>query len=82
MSKAAFLYLVFPDVMAVLYFLSKDMELPPGIEETGISRAFLKISLYIYSHVKGHIRSFSSEKIRMYLGTLEQRKDLEAAETE
>ncbi len=82
MSKAAFLYLVFPVVMAVLYFLSKALELPPGIEETGISRAFLKISLYIYSHVKGHIRSFSSEKIRMYLGTLEQRKDLEAAETE
>lgn len=82
MSKISILYLIFPLVMVVLWAISKDLELPPGIEDTGVSRAFLKIALYIYKHVRGKIRSLSSEKIRMYLGTLEQRKDLDNAEIE
>ena len=48
MSSMAYLYAVFPLGVLVLLYLSKDLELPPGIEETGISRAFLKVSLYIY----------------------------------
>ncbi len=71
-----------PLLMVILFFLSKDLELPGRIEDTGISRAFLKISLYIYEHVKGSFRSFSREKIRTYLGTLERRKDIESIETE
>ena len=82
MSKISFIYLIFPLVMAVLWVISRDLELPPGIEDTGISRAYLRIALYIYRNIRGRIRSFSSEKIRMYLGTLEQRKDLDNAETE
>ena len=82
MSELSLIYLIFPLLMVVLSVLSKDLALPPGIEDTGISRAYLKIALYIYKHIRGRIRSFSSEKIRMYLGTLEQKKDLDSAETE
>jgi hypothetical protein len=82
MSKFAFLYLLFPIAMLVTGILAKDIQLPPGIEDSGISRLFLKIALFIYSHIRGRIRSFSSEKVRMYLGTLEQKKNLEEAETE
>ena len=73
MSKLAFTYLIFPVVMLILWFFSKDLELPQGIEDTGISRAYLKISLFIFRNIRGRVRSFSSEKIRMYLGTLEQK---------
>lgn len=82
MSKLAFTYLIFPLVMLILWFISKDLELPQGIEDTGISRAYLKISLFIFRNIRGRVRSFSSEKIHMYLGTLEQKKDLDSAETE
>ena len=68
--------------MLVLFILSKELELPPEIEDTGISRAYLRIALYIYKNIRKRVRSFSSEKIRMYLGSLDQRKDLDGAETE
>ncbi|MCR5156059.1 MAG: hypothetical protein K6C96_05215 [Butyrivibrio sp.] len=82
MFKLQYLYGVFPLVIFVLLFLSRDLELPPDMEETGISRAFLKVSLFLYRRLKGRIKSASSEKIRVYLRTLEQRKDMENAETE
>ncbi|MBR1671275.1 MAG: type II secretion system F family protein [Butyrivibrio sp.] len=82
MSKLFILYLIFPAAMGVLFILSRDYELPPGIEETGISRAFLKISLFIYEKFFTRVRPHSSEKVRSYLETLEHRKDLRAAETE
>lgn len=82
MFKLAYLYVVLPLAVFVILFLSKDLQLPPGMEETGISRAFLKASFYIYRLLKGRIKSASSEKIRVYLRTLEQRKDMENAEAE
>ena len=82
MSKICLLYLIFPLLMLVLFILSKELELPPEIEDTGISRAYLRIALYIYKNIRKRVRSFSSEKIRMYLGSLDQRKDLDGAETE
>ena len=68
--------------MAVLAFLSKDLELPEQIEDTGISRVFLKISLLIYNALGSRTKLFSGEKIRLYLKTLEQKKDLKGSETE
>lgn len=82
MSKLFFLYLIIPLLMLVLFYLSKDLTLPERVEDTGISRVFLKISLYIYQELKTRPFSFSREKIRTYLGTLEHRKDLESLETE
>ncbi len=82
MSKMFFLYLIFPVIMAALFFLSKDLSLPETMEETGISRAYLKMSLIIYNKIRGRIKSLSGEKIRLYLGSLNQIKDLESAETE
>lgn len=82
MSELFLLYLIIPAAVLTLFLLSKDLELPPGITETGISRAYLKASLFIYNRFKKKVRTFSGEKIRMYLGTLEQRKDLENAECE
>ena len=82
MSELFIVYLIIPVVMLILFVLSKDMKLPERVEDTGISRAFLKISLYIYKYLKVGVFSFSREKIRTYLGTLEQKKDLESLETE
>ncbi len=82
MSKLFFLYLIIPVLMLVLFFLSKDLTLPERVEDTGISRAFLKISLYIYQKLKARPFSFSREKIRTYLITIEHKKDLEDLETE
>ncbi len=82
MSKLIFIYLIFPAALIALFLLSKDLELPDTMEETGISRVFLKMSLFIYQKIRHRIKSISGEKIRLYLGTLWQRKDLETAETE
>ena len=82
MSKMIFLYLIFPVAGIVLFLLSRDVTLPQGMEETGIDRVFLKMSLFIYRKIRGRIKSFSGEKIRYCLGTLQQRKDLDNAETE
>ncbi len=82
MSRMVIVYLIMPVLMLVLFILSKDMELPPDIQDTGISRAFLKISLFIYQKFSGVNRSFSREKIRIYLGTLQHKKDMESTETE
>ena len=82
MSKMIFIYPVFPLVMVVLFFLSKDEELPPDIKETGIIRAYLRMSLFIYKRISGRIKGFSSDKVRMYLGSVLQKKDLDRAECE
>ncbi len=82
MSKMIFVYLIFPAALIALFLLSKDLEIPETMEETGISRVFLKMSLFIYQKVRGRIKSFSGEKIRQSLATLQQRKDLDTAETE
>lgn len=82
MFKTILLYVPFPLAMLIIFFLSKKMSLPPGIEDTGISRAFLKISLFIYRAVKKRSGIFSSDQVKVYLRTLERRKDMENAETE
>ncbi len=82
MSSLIFIYLIFPAIMLVLFFLSKDYELPPGISDTGISRAFLKISLYIYKKLYRFLGAFNREQIRGYLGTMENLQDPESRETE
>ena len=82
MSKMIFIYPIFPLVMVALFFLSGREELPDSIKETGISRAYLRMSLYVYRMLRGRIKKFSSDKIRMYLGTILQKKDLEQAECE
>ena len=50
MSEFSFLYLIFPLAMGIIWLISKDTELPPGIEDTGISRAYLQIALFIYTN--------------------------------
>ena len=82
MFNTILLYVPFPLAMLIIFFLSKEMSLPPGIEDTGISRAFLKISLFIYRAVKKRSGIFSSDQVKVYLRTLERRKDMENAETE
>ena len=82
MSEISFIYLILPAVVLVLWILSRNLALPPGMEESGISREFLKISLCIYNLAKKRIRSFSGERIRIYLAAMEQRKDLDNAECE
>ncbi|WP_026651361.1 type II secretion system F family protein [Butyrivibrio proteoclasticus] len=69
------IYLACPVFILVLWFFSKDLELPDTIVETGISRELLKISLFIYK--KLNKRKFrGKEKVRTYLGSLSYQKDM------
>ena len=67
MSKMIFLYLIFPVAEIVLFLVSRDLRLPEGMEESGIDRVFLKMSLFIYRKIRSRVKSFSGEKIRSTL---------------
>ncbi len=82
MYNMVFFYLIFPVLILVFLFLSREETLPEGIEEKGISRAYLKMSLYIYRLIRKKLRSFRTENIRMYLGALNRQKNPDNAETE
>ena len=77
-----FLYLIFPLGIFVLWIFSRKTELPSDMEETGISREFLKISLFVFKKLSINDRFSSGEKVRSYLRTLGNRKNVEKAETE
>ena len=77
-----FLYLIFPLGIFVLWIFSRKTELPFDMEETGISREFLKISLFVFKKLSINDRFSSGEKVRSYLRTLGNRKNVEKAETE
>ncbi|MBO4458564.1 MAG: type II secretion system F family protein [Butyrivibrio sp.] len=62
--------------------MARKLELPSDMEETGLSREFLKIALYIFKKFKFKDRFSSGEKVRGYLRTLGNRKNVEKAETE
>lgn len=76
------LYFIPPIVLFVLWIKAKDMTLPSGINEEGISREFLKIALFIYEKTGRRKRSIEEGKIRGYLLALNNRKDIEQMETE
>lgn len=76
------LYLAIPASVLIIWLLSKDYELPPGMEETGISREVLKISLFIFNKLFKNKMSFAGEKVRGYLKTLNDKRDIERVETE
>jgi hypothetical protein len=78
----AIVYIILLVIVLVLLVLSRNIELPPGIQDTGVSRAFLRVSLFIYQQFGGGRSSFSRERIRIYLGTLQQKKDMESVEIE
>lgn len=77
-----FLYLAIPAGTLILWFLSREYELLPGMEETGISREILKISLFIFNKLFKNKMSFAGEKVRGYLKTLNDKRDIERVETE
>lgn len=78
-----FLYGVIPVLSLVLWFLSKKTTLPEEVEETGISRELLRISLYIYKKLVGS-RKFmflAPEAVRTNLKQLNNPKDFEGLQT-
>ena len=77
-----FLYLVFPLGIFVLWIFARKLELPSDMEETGISREFLKIALFVFEKLHFKDKFASGEKVRGYLRTLGNRKNVEKAETE
>ena len=77
-----FFYLIFPVGIFVLWILARKEELPSDMEETGISREFLKISLFVFKRLPIRDRFSFGEKVRSYLRTLGNRKNVEKAETE
>lgn len=76
-----FLYLMFPLAVLVLWFRSKDLKLPSGMEESGLFREILKVSLFIFNKLFKNRMSFSGEKVRGYLRTLNDKRDIENIET-
>ncbi|WP_207649930.1 type II secretion system F family protein [Butyrivibrio proteoclasticus] len=62
--------------------MAKEMTLPAGINEEGISREFLKIALFIYEKLCSKKRPIEEGRIRGYLAALHNRKDIEQMETE
>ena len=77
-----FLYLIFPVGIFVLWILARGEVLPSDMEETGISREFLKIALFVFKRLPIRDRFSFGEKVRSYLRTLGNRKNVEKAETE
>ncbi|MCR5671905.1 MAG: type II secretion system F family protein [Butyrivibrio sp.] len=82
MSEKVIIYSLVLMGMGVLAFLSRNLELPAGITETGISRAYQKMSLFLYRGLKKKTRLFREGSVGGYLGTLEGRRDIKNAETE
>ena len=70
-------YLIPPIVLFVLWIRAKEVTLPSGISEEGISREFLKIALFIYEKTGRKKRPIEEGKIRGYLLALNSRKDIE-----
>jgi len=66
----------------VLWIFARKSELPTDMDETGISREFLKISLLIFKKLPIKDKFFSGDKVRSYLRTLDNRKNIEKVETE
>ena len=77
-----FLYFIFPVGIFVLWIFARKEELPSDMEENGISREFLKIALFIFKKLPIRDRFSFGEKVRSYLRTLGNRKNVEKAETE
>ncbi|RKM54986.1 hypothetical protein D6853_12200 [Butyrivibrio sp. X503] len=77
-----FLYLAIPVSVLIIWFISKEYELPEGMEETGITREILKVSLFIFNKLFKNKMSFAGEKVRGYLKTLNDKRDIERVETE
>ena len=68
---------MFPLAVLVLWFRSKDLKLPSGMEESGLFREILKVSLFIFNKLFKNRMSFSGEKVRGYLRTLNDKRDIE-----
>ena len=77
-----FLYYIFPVGIFVLWIFARKEELPSDMEENGISREFLKIALFIFKKLLIRDRFSFGEKVRSYLRTLGNRKNVEKVETE
>ncbi len=78
----AIIYFSILVIMVALAVISAKQELPPGIKEDGISRTFLKMSLYLYNIFFSKKRRREGERIRGYLSVLNNRKDIEQMEIE
>ena len=80
-----FLYCVIPGLTILLCFLGKDIELPKGMQEKGVSRLLLKASIFIYQNI--YLRLFRKRQmtwendVRANLSMLSHKKNIEELET-
>ena len=77
-----FIYSIPVIILFFLWLMAKDLELPEGMMEEGLNREFMKISLFIYRKFCKKKRPLEAKKIRGYLSTLSNRKDIEQLEAE
>ncbi len=78
------IYMIIPAMFFVLWLFSRGLELPEGINETGISREFLKVALFIYWKMQKSRRFlfFTPESVRSNLKALNNPKDFDRVQTE
>ncbi|MBQ6589358.1 MAG: type II secretion system F family protein [Butyrivibrio sp.] len=74
--------LIIPVAVVALGILSKDTELSPDINETGIARLLYRISLYLYGLLKDRKKIVSSQKIRANLSTLNRESNADKLEAD
>ncbi|WP_029231476.1 type II secretion system F family protein [Butyrivibrio sp. VCB2006] len=73
-------YLIIPITVCVLVFLSKDIKLDQDVSESGISRLFYRISLFIYRILRSKRTIVNSQKVRASLATLNRETNADKLE--
>ena len=78
-----FLYGVIPLLSIILWVFSRKVRLPEKVEETGISRELLKMSLFLYRKISGagKLSFLSPETVRTNLKQLNNLRDFEGIQT-
>nr|WP_297766881.1 hypothetical protein [uncultured Butyrivibrio sp.] len=74
-----FVYLIIPVLFFILWIMARNMELDTDINEGGVSRELLKVSLFIYQKIRGKKLISWDQKVRGYLTTLGECKNLDKA---
>lgn len=72
-----FVYLIIPCLVLSLWIMARNMELDADVNESGISRELLKISLFLYQKIRGVRKSSWDQRVRGYLTTLNGSRNLE-----
>ena len=75
-------YLIIPAVVLALGIMSQKTKIPWEINETGISKVFYRISLYVYGILKNRKKIYSARKVRTQLTSLNKEQAADKLEAD